>query len=137
MSDVSIVKLTISQAAKLFGVDKKTLMRWDSSGELKANREPITNTRYYNSEEIKWQAYWYRLRVNHKNHNRKLTSIRKQADKFLAIIPLSEHQNSKVHNLEEMNAAYKALRKWEAEHREIMSQYNNLPNGFRHTVDAP
>jgi len=130
-------KLTISQAAELFSVDKKTLMRWDSSGELKAHREPLTNFRYYVESEIKWQAYWYKLRTKHREHNRKLTKIRQEADNFLATTPLSEYQNPKIHNFEDMKAAYGALRNWEKEHKEIIDEYLNLPNNFKAEVDSP
>jgi DNA-binding transcriptional MerR regulator len=134
MNSLSIRKLTISKAAELFSVDKKTLMRWDTSGELKAYREPLTNSRYYLEAEIKWQAYWYVLRTKHRAHNRKLTEIRKKADKFLATTPLSEYQNPKMHDAEDMKSAYSALRNWEDEHKKIMNEYLKLPKGFKSTL---
>lgn len=138
MSNVSIQgKLTISQAASIFGVNKKTLMRWNDSGQLKAYREPLTNSRYYLNDEIEWQAFWYRLRVRHKNHNRRLTSIRAEADKFLATTPLSEYQNPIVIDSEKMKSAYDALRKWENQHRAILAEYSKLPKNFEPTVDSP
>lgn len=39
--------VTISEAAKLFGVSIHTIRRWDKSGKLKAVRHPFNNYRLY------------------------------------------------------------------------------------------
>jgi len=44
--------LTISQTAKMLGVNKETLRRWDNSGKFKPQRHPINNYRVYNLEQI-------------------------------------------------------------------------------------
>jgi len=44
--------LTIDQAAKLLGVTKTTLRRWDNSGKLKSNRHPINKYRLYKREDL-------------------------------------------------------------------------------------
>ncbi len=44
--------LTINEAAKLLGVSKDTLRRWDKSGKLKAVRQQEDGYRYYPKETI-------------------------------------------------------------------------------------
>ena len=44
--------LTISQAAKLIGVNAETLRRWDKSGKFKSVRHPINNYRVYAEEQV-------------------------------------------------------------------------------------
>ena len=44
--------MTISQAAKILGVNKKTLMRWDDSGRFSPTRESVSNIRVYDRAEV-------------------------------------------------------------------------------------
>lgn len=44
--------LTVAQAAKLLGVSKDTLRRWDKAGKLTARRHPVTRYRLYLREEL-------------------------------------------------------------------------------------
>lgn len=44
--------LTISETAKLLNKSTKTLRRWDEEGKLTAVREPISNYRVYNKQEV-------------------------------------------------------------------------------------
>jgi len=43
---------SISEAAKILGKSKQTLRRWDKDGKLKALREPISDYRVYNAEQL-------------------------------------------------------------------------------------
>jgi len=45
--------VTISDAAKLFGVSIDTIRRWDKSGKLKAVRHPFNNYRLYRLVELR------------------------------------------------------------------------------------
>jgi DNA (cytosine-5)-methyltransferase 1 len=51
---VVIVKkyLSLSEAAELIGKSKETLRRWDKEGILNAVREPVSNYRIYNKDDI-------------------------------------------------------------------------------------
>ncbi|MCC7439682.1 MAG: DNA (cytosine-5-)-methyltransferase [Armatimonadetes bacterium] len=44
--------LTLSETAELTGKSKGTLRRWDREGKLPAHREPISNYRLYNQEQV-------------------------------------------------------------------------------------
>jgi len=44
--------LSIDEAAKILGVNKMTLRRWDNSGKLKSYRHPINKYRLYKREEL-------------------------------------------------------------------------------------
>jgi len=127
--------LTISKAAKILGVSKKTLLRWDASGKFLAQREPNSGNRYYDEQDIKNHAAWFTLRKKHRAHNRKLTAIRKEADKFLAISPLNPFEKPNFFDGKKMKAAYDSLNKWEDEDKEIMKEYGNLPLHFRPKID--
>lgn len=125
--------LTISQAAKKLQVNKKTLIRWDTSGKFPAERDSSGN-RTYEEQDISNHAQWFILRRKHRAHNRLLTAIRKEADRFTAAQPL-EITTPRFHKLEEMKKAYSALRKWEVENREILKEYSKIPDGFTAKVD--
>jgi DNA-binding transcriptional MerR regulator len=125
--------LTISQASKKLKVNKKTLIRWDASGKFTAQRES-TGNRVYDELDIQNHAQWFELRRKHRAHNRLLTAIRKEADRFTATQPLGM-ETPKFHKFEEMKKAYEALRKWETENKDILKEYSKLPHGFRAKVD--
>jgi DNA-binding transcriptional MerR regulator len=128
-------KITISQAAKIFGVNKKTLMRWEADKIYIPEREPLSDIRYYDEFDVRQQAFWWKLRVRHKTHNRKLTAIRAECDKYLATQPLGPMDKPKFHKLEDMKKAYDALHEWEEEHNRILQEYAKLPRGFKAKVD--
>lgn len=44
--------LTVSEAAKLIGVNKETLRRWDKSGKFPSLRNPMNNYRVYRTEQV-------------------------------------------------------------------------------------
>lgn len=44
--------LTLAEAAELIGKSKETLRRWDRDGRLSAVREPMSNYRVYNREQV-------------------------------------------------------------------------------------
>lgn len=125
--------LTISQASKKLKVNKKTLIRWDASGKFSAERDSVGN-RVYDELDIENHAQWFMLRRKHRAHNRLLTAIRKEADRFTATQPLGM-ETPKFHKFEEMKKAYEALRSWELENRRILKEYSKLPHGFKAKVD--
>ena len=43
---------SIAEAAKIIGVNKETLRRWDKSGKFTSSRHPINNYRIYSSEKV-------------------------------------------------------------------------------------
>ena len=126
--------LTIAQAADQLKVNKKTLMRWDASGKFPAQRDSSGN-RMYDEQDILNHSQWFRLRRKHRAHNRLLSSIKSETDKYLATQPLGPMDNPKFHKYEDMKKAYDALRKWEKENKKILEEYTKLPRGFRAKLD--
>lgn len=127
--------LSISQAAQILGVNKKTLMRWDAAGKFPAIKDSKTGARSYEEKDIQDHAQWFNIRRKHKAHNRLLTAIRKEVDRFSATIPLNAGAISGLHNVKDMQKAYSSLRTWEKKHKEILKEYSKLPTGFYHKVD--
>jgi DNA-binding transcriptional MerR regulator len=125
--------LTIAQAAKKLKVNKKTLMRWDALGKYPAQRDKAGN-RIYDEQDILNHAQWFEIRRKHKAHNRQLTAIRREADRFTATQPLGM-ETPGFHKLEEMKKAYYELHKWESENKKILERYSELPPNFKAKVD--
>jgi len=125
---------TIAQAASKLKVNKKTLIRWDASGKFPAQRDAAKN-RIYDEEDITNHSLWFLLRRKHRKHNRQLTAIRKECDKYLATQPLGPMENPKFHKLEDMKKAYDALHVWETENSKILAEYSKLPIGFKAKLD--
>lgn len=132
---MSMVKISIAEAAKKLKISKKTLIRWDESGRFPAIRTSAGEARFYDEEDIKNHALWFEIRRKHKAHNRTLTAIRKEADRFSSTVPLDPGVRVKLHKFEEMKNAYDALRDWEKISREILAEYSKLPVGFKPKVD--
>lgn len=121
---------SIAQAAEKLQVNKKTLIRWDALGKLPAQRDSSGN-RIYDEQDILKHAQWFILWRKHKTHNRQLTNIRKECDKYLATQPLGPMENPKFHKFEDMEKVYTAMHKWEAEDMAILEEYTKLPSGFK------
>lgn len=116
--------IRISEASKLLGVNKITLIRWDKDGLLITLREPISNTRYYDEDKILNVKKWFDLRKKHRELLNRLEPLRKEVDKFISTTPLSEQKNPKIHKFEEMKKAFDEMNKWEKEHEEILKEYS-------------
>jgi len=125
---------SIAKAANLLGVNKKTLMRWDAEGKFPAIRDK-SGARLYDDTEIVHHAGWFKLRRKHRAHNRLLTAIRSEVDKYLITQPLGPMENPKFHKYEDMKKAYDSLHEWEEEDKKILKKYAKLPKGFKANVD--
>ena len=44
--------ITITEASKILGVSPKALKRWEENGKITPFRDPITNCRHYDHDEI-------------------------------------------------------------------------------------
>lgn len=130
-----MVKLSISQVAKMLSVNKKTLMRWDASGKFPAMRESLTGARYYDETDIKNHVLWFDVRRKHKAHLRKLGPIREAISKFINTTPLDPAHPAPVFDGKEMKKAFDSERAWISKEREIEKGYGKLPGGFSPKVD--
>lgn len=107
-------KILIGEAARMLGVSKRTLMRWDKPGKLPVERDPITNVRLYNLQDIRVRA-----------HLRKLPSIRKRVDEFISTAPLDPFRPLKPKppkHFEEMKKAFEELKAWEKKYHQLMEE---------------
>ena len=100
-------KILIGEAAKILGVSKRTLIRWDKAGKLVAGRNPKTNVRLFDLHDMKLRA-----------HLRKLPSIQARVQQYAATIPLNPLEPLKPRpssKLEDMKRAFEDRREWEKE----------------------
>lgn len=67
--------ITIGQAAKLLGISKRTLMRWDEAGKFSpTTREQVTKSRLYDEYQVKN----LRILLNHeKRYRENMRRLRK------------------------------------------------------------
>jgi len=125
----------ISQAAKLLGVNSRTLMRWDEKGKFPAHKEALSKMRFYDKLDITNHALWFSLRRKHRLHLKKLDAIRKEIDKYISTQPLSFGTTPRFHKYEDMKKAFDDLKNWRKEHQLILKQYSELPPRFKAKVD--
>ena len=57
--------LTVSEAAKLIGVNTETLRRWDKSGKFSSSRNPINNYRVYRVDHVHQFIREIQLQLEH------------------------------------------------------------------------
>lgn len=122
--------INISDAAKIIGVSKRTLMRWDESRLLKAKREIVSNIRVYDREIIEKVKRWFALRSKHRVHLRKLAPIRKGIDKYVVTQPLSWLDRPKITSLEEAKKTFEKLHNWESKLKEIYKEYVEFTESY-------
>ncbi len=108
--------ITISKAARILGVNKVTLIRWDNSGKLSAKRESVSENRYYSLELIEALA-------NYRFHLKNLKQIRENVNKHLVTRPLDPFAPFEPHNLEEMKRAFSDLREWKRKYKMLRRKY--------------
>ena len=116
-------KITISQAAKILGVSKKTLMRWDKPGLFPARRESVSNVRIYDKEGVEKLAEWFDLRKKHLNHLKKLKPINDECRRFISTRPLDPYNPPKGHNLRDMKKAFNKMKQWQCDLNELRKKY--------------
>lgn len=127
-------KINVTEASKILGISKKTLIRFDEDGRFPAQRS-ANGYRIYDRVDIENHALWFSLRRKHKEHNRKLKKIQDEVDKYITTQPLGPFQKSKFHRLGDMRAAFEQLHDWEEEHKEILKEYEKIPEGFKAKTD--
>ena len=102
-----MVRILIGEAAKILGVSKRTLMRWDKAGRPTSDRDPRTKFRLYDLQEVKIVA-----------HLRKLPAIQAKIQRYAATTPLNPFAPIKPESpnkQEEIKKAFKNRRDWEKE----------------------
>ena len=116
-------KITIGQAAKILGVSKKTLMRWDEPGLFPAQRESVSNVRIYDKEGVEKLAKWFDLREKHLNHLKKLKPVKDECQRFISTGPLDPHKPPKGYNLPDMKKAFGKMKRWQRDLDKLQKQY--------------
>ena len=122
-------KVTISEAANLLGISKKTLDRWDRLKICEPYFEELSKTRFYLKSDLeKLKNYWI-LRKIHKDHISRLEPIRKEIDKFIVTTTLSNPLKiQSFENTNLMKDAFDKMTKWEEEHKKIIKEYSEYKN---------
>lgn len=116
-------KIIISRAARILGVSKKTLMRWDKPGLFPAQRESVSNVRIYDKVRVEKLAKWFDLRERHLNHLRKLKPIKAECQWFISTRPLDPYNPPKGHNLTDMKKAFDKMKQWQRDLDKLQKEY--------------
>ncbi|OGH18714.1 MAG: hypothetical protein A3F31_00595 [Candidatus Levybacteria bacterium RIFCSPHIGHO2_12_FULL_38_12] len=123
--------IKIGEAAKILGVNKKTLMRWDQSGLFPAKREQVSNIRVYDKAIVEKANKWLDFRKREKEHLDKLAGINKKRDKFIPIIPLGSSSNPQVHSYKEMKKVYGEYDDWKKKYDELQKEDAEFEGFYR------
>lgn len=132
--------ITASQASKILGIAKRTILRWDKSGLLpvsEENREGQLRTRKYPLDKIEKIRDWRNLRKRELKHLRKLDEIQERKNKFLPLTPIDHLHPPRILNIketEEMKQAYKDLHEWEKELHKIYAEYERFTEDYYRKV---
>ena len=89
--------LTVSEAAKLIGVNTETLRRWDKSGKFSSSRNPINNYRVYRVDHVHQFIKEIHLQLEHGTE--KIDNITENADVTLGK-PFFKTQYGVLYNLD-------------------------------------
>ena len=102
-------QLTIGQVAKILGVNKKTLMRWDESGRFRPTRENVSNIRVYEESVVRDLKF---LMDHEKKYNENLRLKRKVAlelNPYHRVFLLSSREGEFLDKEEELVQEHKKL----------------------------
>ncbi|WP_216848845.1 DNA (cytosine-5-)-methyltransferase [Pedobacter sp. L105] len=112
-------KYTIDEFANLIGKSKDTLRRWDKTGKLYAFREPMSNYRYYKSEQL---SIFVDELNNSEGQNQKMIS----PNKNYSVLELFAGAGGLAIGLEQAGLKCKALN--EIDHWAAETLRQNRPN---------
>ena len=124
--------ITSTQAAKLLGVTKRTILRWEEKKWLASERDD-RGSRIYKEEYVCWAKRlsdeWEKVRIRHRNHLKKLPAIQREVQRFIVTKPLQWTDEPILHDLNEMQKSFDAMNKW----KEEMDWINRMYDDFFHS----
>lgn len=128
MKNMSVV--TARDAAKILGISKRTLFRWEDEGRIKSQRSGILETRVYDKNYILQTKEIIELNKKEKEHLAKLPEVRERVKAELFVQDVSAiraGEPSRYMNIEKANKAFNDEEEWTKEHKEILSKMFTYP----------
>ena len=124
--------ITSTQAAKLLGVTRRTLLRWEERKWLKSQRDEQGN-RIYRADHVRlaknvWDQ-WVNIRRYHREHLRKLPAIQREVERFIVTTPLESTRDPIGSNYKEMKEAFREMEEWQRMSHWIHDQYDEFLRG--------
>lgn len=84
--------ITTSQAARILGVSKKTLMRWDKSGKFSPRkREEVSRSRVYEESEVRDLRYLIDHEKRFRENLKRWKSIREELNPYRKQFYIDSH----------------------------------------------
>lgn len=126
MSDI----ITSTQAAKMLGVTRRTILRWEERKWLRSQRDEQGN-RIYRADHVRLAKHvwdqWVSLRRYHREHLRKLPAIQKEVERFIVTTPLTGSEDGRgLFSFEEMKEAFEKMKEWQEKSRQIHAMYDEF-----------
>ncbi|MDO8487761.1 MAG: MerR family transcriptional regulator [bacterium] len=121
--------ITIAEAAKILGVSKRTLYRWEKEGWLRVAREGLLNIRVYDRNYIETVKRLIDLNKREKLHLAKLSDIRKRSKRHM----MEQDYTGKPLKLmdekdvEEAIKVYEEEVEWDKENKRILAEWLSYP----------
>lgn len=122
--------ITSSEAAKILGISKRTLYRWEGEGRIRSTREGILNTRVFDNDYVEMAKKILDLDKQEEEHLKKLPNIRKQIEEHNLEQEYIPGKPLKLLTEEEVKAAMKAFdaeEEWVAEHKRLLAELISYP----------
>lgn len=114
--------VSAAEAAKIIGITKRTLLRWDKNGYLPVSsemREGPMGARKYKKRDMEKIRDWRKYRKTERKLLRELRVVNRRKDKFIATKPLDVTESPKGYSYKEMKEAYDAHRDWRKRYDEV------------------
>jgi len=122
--------ITSAQAAKILGISKRTLFRWEDKSKIKSIREGVLQTRMYDQNYIQQTADILEINRQYEKNLAKLPSIREKITKFVFADDVNVvRQTGEVRfmDLDKAGEAMDEEDKWLEEHKRLLNQLFSYP----------
>lgn len=125
-----MTQITAGEAAKILGISKRTLYRWEDEGKIQSIREGLLKIRVYDRDYIEIAKKVIDLGKEEKAHLKKLPDVKKQADEYGLLQEYVPGRPLKLSTNEEVAAAMKAFdaeEAWLEKHKRILFELFKYP----------
>lgn len=123
--------ITSSKAAKILGISKRTLYRWEEEKRIRSQREGILNIRVYNKNYVEMVKKILDLDKKEEMHLKNLPNIKKEIEEHHLLQKYVPNKPLKFLNDEEISAAMKAFdaeKNWLKKHEQILKELFSFPH---------
>lgn len=125
-----MTQITTGEAAKILGISKRTLYRWEKEGRIRSVREGILNVRIFDRNYIVMVKQIQDLDKRLNEIMTKLPQILEQSKRHQLEQVFNPGEKLKLLSSSEVEASKKAYEKevaWVAEHRRLVAELCSYP----------